>query len=280
MTSSFLLSLATFSYVIVMVLFFTYVFFQNKTFRSVIRAATTAGLAFNLAGWILRWIESARLGYGHVPLSNFYEALITISWCIVLVYIIIQWRYKTDILGVFIFPIVSLAMAYASLSPSVRDSIQPLMPALQSNWLTYHVLTCLLGYAAFTVAFGSSIAYLIKQGEKGKSKGGIPDLLPHADLLEEVIYKANAIGFLLLGIGIVTGSVWANVAWGSYWSWDPKETWSLITWIVYAVFLHARLTKGWKGKRMAVLSIIGFIAVLFTFLGVNFLLSGLHSYAS
>jgi cytochrome c-type biogenesis protein CcsB len=106
------------------------------------------------------------------------------------------------------------------------------------------------------------------------------EMLPSMESLDDIIYKTVAIGFLLLSIGIITGAVWANYAWGSYWSWDPKETWSLITWFVYAAFIHARLTRGWRGKRTAILSIIGFAAVLFTFLGVNFLLSGLHSYGS
>jgi cytochrome c-type biogenesis protein CcsB len=162
----------------------------------------------------------------------------------------------------------------------VRDEIEPLIPALQSNWLTYHVLTCFLSYAAFAVSFGASIAFLLKKrkGEIREEETGETGILPAATLLDEVIYKANAVGFLLLGIGIITGAVWANYAWGSYWSWDPKETWSLITWFIYAIFLHARLTRGWRGTRTAVLSIIGFCGVIFTFLGVNYVLSGLHSY--
>jgi cytochrome c-type biogenesis protein CcsB len=169
-------------------------------------------------------------------------------------------------------------MAYASLSSNVRDEIEPLIPALQSNWLTYHVLTCFLGYAAFAVSFGASIAYLIKDRKANMSSEN--SLLPQITVLDEVIYKGVGVGFLLLGIGIITGAVWANYAWGSYWSWDPKETWSLITWLIYATFLHARLTRGWRGKKTAILSIIGFCGVIFTFLGVNYLLSGLHSYAS
>jgi cytochrome c-type biogenesis protein CcsB len=169
-------------------------------------------------------------------------------------------------------------MAYASLSPNIQSEIEPLVPALQSNWLTYHVLTCFLGYAAFAVSFGSSIAFLIKNRKGNQPSVHEPGVLPTIDLLDEVIYKANAVGFMLLGVGIITGAVWANYAWGSYWSWDPKETWSLITWFIYAIFLHARLTRGWRGNKTAILSIIGFCAVIFTFLGVNYVLSGLHSY--
>jgi cytochrome c-type biogenesis protein CcsB len=119
----------------------------------------------------------------------------------------------------------------------------------------------------------------MKRQEKGEKEGGLISLFPSLDSLDELVYKTIVVGFPLLTIGIVTGAAWANYAWGSYWSWDPKETWSLITWFVYAIFLHARTTRDWRGKRTAILSIIGFVAVVFTYFGVNYLLSGLHSYA-
>jgi cytochrome c-type biogenesis protein CcsB len=261
-----------------MVLYFYYLFFRNKKLGRTIKALTIVGLLVHTTGLILRWIESYQLGYGHIPLTNLYETLVSMSWCTVLVLLIMQQRFKSDVLGVFIFPIVSIAMAYASLSPNVQDEIEPLIPALQSNWLTYHVLTCFLAYAAFATSFGGSIAFLMKNKKNGIPTGGFLDKLPELNLLDELIYKANAVGFMLLGVGIITGAVWANYAWGSYWSWDPKETWSLITWFIYATFLHARLTRGWRGNKTALLSIIGFLAVIFTFLGVNYVLSGLHSY--
>jgi cytochrome c-type biogenesis protein CcsB len=260
-----------------MALYFYYLFFRNKYLGILVKTITITGVLIHTAGLGLRWYESYQLGYGHITLSNMYEALVSMAWCTVLVLIVMEQKFKTEIMGVFVFPIVSIAMAYASLSPNVRDEIEPLIPALQSNWLTYHVITCFLGYAAFAVSFGASIAYLIKErkGNVSSEKG----VLPATVVLDEVIYKGVAVGFLQLGIGIITGAVWANYAWGSYWSWDPKETWSLITWFVYAAFLHARLTRGWRGKKTAILSIIGFAAVIFTFLGVNYVLSGLHSYA-
>ena len=280
MNSSFFLGLTTFSYLITMVLYFYYLFFRSKTLGIIIRAATVIALLIHTTGLGLRWYESYQLGYGHIPLSNMYEALVSMSWCIVLVLIVMEQKFKTETMGAFVLPLVSLAMAYASLSPNVRDEIEPLIPALQSNWLTYHVMTCFLGYAAFAVSFGASIAYLLKNKEAPPTTEEDSGSLPALEMLDELIYKANAVGFLLLGIGIITGAVWANYAWGSYWSWDPKETWSLITWLIYAAFLHARLTRGWRGRRTAVLSIIGFCGVLFTFFGVNYVLSGLHSYAS
>ncbi len=279
MDSSTFLGITTFIYLITMVLYFYHLFFRNKTLGIFIKITTSIGLLAHTTGLAMRWIESYQLGYGHIPLSNMYEALVSLSWCTVLVLIVMERKYKSDILGVFVFPIISIAMAYASLSPNVRDEIEPLIPALQSNWLTYHVITCFLGYAAFAISFGASIAYLIKNRKAKASSEESSGLLPDLNLLDEVIYKANAVGFLLLGIGIITGAVWANYAWGSYWSWDPKETWSLITWFIYATFLHARLTRGWRGNKTAILSIIGFCGVLFTFIGVNYVLSGLHSYA-
>jgi cytochrome c-type biogenesis protein CcsB len=174
-------------------------------------------------------------------------------------------------------PLVFLSIAYASLSPNINDRIQPLIPALKSNWLIAHVMTCFFGYAAFAIAFGISLMYLLACGDK-KGKGYLLSHFPKPAFLDNLTHQMVTFGFLFLSIGIITGAVWANSAWGSYWSWDPKETWSLITWFIYATLLHARLMRGWHGKRIAYISIIGFMAVLFTYFGVN-LLPGLHSYA-
>jgi len=169
-------------------------------------------------------------------------------------------------------------MAYASLSPNVSDRIQPLVPALKSNWLIVHVITCFLGYAAFAITFGISLMYLFKQSDT-EGKSHLLARFPESNVLDELTHQMVTFGFLFLSIGIITGAVWANSAWGSYWSWDPKETWSLITWFIYATLLHARMMRGWHGRRIAYLSIIGFMAVLFTYFGVN-LLPGLHSYGT
>jgi len=161
------------------------------------------------------------------------------------------------------------------------DRIQPLIPALKSNWLIAHVVTCFLGYAAFAVSCGISILYLVRRtASDNPHPKGIAIMLPTLRHLDEFNYQMIVFGFLWLSLGIITGSVWANSAWGTYWSWDPKETWSLITWLVYAALLHARSMQGWRGKRVAWLSVAGFGCVLFTYFGVNFLLSGLHSYAT
>jgi cytochrome c-type biogenesis protein CcsB len=219
------------------------------------------------------------MGIGHAPMSNLYESLVFFSWTIIMLYLYIEYKHKFSILGAFVTPFAYLSMAYATISPNVNEVIQPLVPALQSNWLISHVVTCFLGYAAFAVSCGVSFTYILKKRyEDRQGTGGVLAAFPSSRDLDELIYKAIAVGFPLLTIGIVTGAAWANYAWGTYWSWDPKETWSLITWFIYAAFLHARVTRGWRGVKAATLSIVGFVAVLFTYLGVNLLLSGLHSY--
>ncbi|MBU0697890.1 MAG: c-type cytochrome biogenesis protein CcsB, partial [Proteobacteria bacterium] len=161
---------------------------------------------------------------------------------------------------------------------NINDRIQPLLPALKSNWLIAHVISCFVGYAAFAVAFGISWMYLFKQRDP-EGKSHLLVLFPGTTILEELNHQLIMFGFLFLTIGIITGAVWANSAWGRYWGWDPKETWSLITWFIYATLLHARMMRGWRGRRIAYLSIVGFAAVLFTYFGVN-LLPGLHSYGA
>jgi cytochrome c-type biogenesis protein CcsB len=235
------------------------------------------GLIAQTVGLILRWLESYKMGIGHAPLSNLYESLIFFSWTIVLLYLIIEWRIKSRNLGAFVIPFAFFSMAFASFSPNVNSRIQPLIPALQSNWLISHVITCFFGYAALTIACGLGFMYLLKGLEKGERPRLFFRLLPGREIVDELTYHSVVIGFIFLTLGIITGSVWAYSAWGSYWSWDPKETWSLITWLIYAAVLHSRFVHGWRGKRMAIMSIIGFASVLFTYFGVNYL-PGLHSY--
>ncbi len=235
------------------------------------------GLIAQTFGLILRWFESYKMGIGHAPLSNLYESLIFFSWTIVLLYLIIEWRIKSRNLGAFVVPFAFFSMAFASFSPNVNARIQPLIPALQSNWLISHVITCFFGYAALTIACGLGFMYLLKGLEKGERPRLFFRFLPGREIVDELTYHSVVIGFIFLTLGIITGSVWAYSAWGSYWSWDPKETWSLITWLIYAAMLHSRFVRGWRGKRMAIMSIIGFASVLFTYFGVNYL-PGLHSY--
>ena len=278
MNSSGVLSIITFVYGLAG---FCYIFAWIFKKQSVSKAATWVafiGLAGNIVGIVMRWVESYQLGFGHAPLSNLYESLVFFAGTIVLIYLVIERKYGNRVIGAFVAPLAFLAMAYASLSPNISDRIQPLIPALKSNWLIAHVIACFIGYGAFAVAFGVSLMYLMKQ-KSADDTGSMMSLLPDADILDELNHQLVMFGFLFLSVGIITGAVWANSAWGRYWGWDPKETWSLITWFVYATLLHARLMRGWRGKRTALLSIGGFAAVLFTYFGVN-LLPGLHSYGS
>ncbi|PKN35801.1 MAG: c-type cytochrome biogenesis protein CcsB [Deltaproteobacteria bacterium HGW-Deltaproteobacteria-19] len=238
-----------------------------------------AGLLAHTAALLLRWRASYALGMGHAPLSNLYESLVFFAWAVVFLYLLVEWRTRNRTPGVFVVPVAFLLMAYASISPGVSDRIQPLIPALQSNWLTSHVITCFMGYAAFTVAFGLAILHLIKnrQRKPGREPSRFLTLIPDEHDLEELLYQSVLLGFVFLTLGIITGSVWAHYAWGTYWSWDPKETWSLVTWVIYAGLLHARYVRGWRGRRLAVLALVGFAAMLFTYLGVNYLPS-LHAY--
>jgi cytochrome c-type biogenesis protein CcsB len=235
------------------------------------------GFFIHLMGLLIRWWESYLMGYGYIPLANMYESLVFFSWTIVLVYLIVDIRYHQRTIGIFASPLAAITIAVTSLLPGVTSDIRFLVPALQSNWLAIHVITCMFGYAAFAISFGISIAYLF-QGKKRLSSSHTIRWLPPARTLDEINYKAITIGFPLLTIGIVTGAIWAHYSWGNYWSWDPKETASLVTWLIYAAFLHARYTHAWQGKKTALLSIVGFCAVIFTYFGVNFFLSGLHSY--
>ncbi len=280
MTSSLFFNITTFAYLISMLVFFAFLASRSKSVGTAAIAVTYGGLFVQTVAIGLRWKESYDMGVGHAPMSNLYESIVFFSWTIVLIYAILDIKYKYRVIGAFVMPFALLGMAWAQLG--MNTGIEPLVPALQSNWLLYHVITCFLGYAAFAVACGISIMYLIKAGSEAvadKPAGNtLLAMFPPTKVLDDLNYRSIMIGFPLLTLGIITGAAWANYAWGTYWSWDPKETWSLIVWFVYAAFLHARITKGWVGKRAAWLSIIGFAATIFCYLGVNLFLSGLHSY--
>ena len=278
MNSSGILSVVTFVYGFAAFLYVASWIFKKPGPGKLATGVTIAGLMGNITGIALRWIESYKLGYGHAPLSNLYESLVFFAGTIAVVYLVIEKKYHNRVIGAFAMPLPFLAMAYASLSPNISDRIQPLLPALKSNWLIAHVVACFIGYAAFAVAFGLSIMYLIKEKDS-EGKSHLIALFPKIGVLDELNHQMVMFGFLFLSVGIITGAVWANSAWGRYWGWDPKETWSLITWFIYATLLHARLTRGWQGRLIAYLSVAGFAAVLFTYFGVN-LLPGLHSYGS
>jgi cytochrome c-type biogenesis protein CcsB len=280
MTSSMLFNVTTISYMISTLIFLAFLATKNKNIGLSGTVAAAFGFIVQTTAIGLRWKESYDLGRGHAPLSNLFESVVFFAWTIILIFLIIDFKYKYRSVGFFVVPFALLGMAWAQLG--LDSGIEPLVPALQSNWLLYHVITCFLGYAAFAVACGLSIMYLIREKQEDSSAsspaGGVIAMFPSVKVLDDLNYKAIMIGFPLLTLGIVTGAAWANYAWGTYWSWDPKETWSLIVWFIYAAFLHARITRGWVGRRAAILSVVGFAATIFCYLGVNLFLSGLHSY--
>ena len=278
MNSSNILSIITFIYGLAAFLFIAFWVFKKQILEKSAYIITIVGVCGHTVAIIMRWVESYKLDIGHAPFSNMYESLIFFSWVICVVYIIIERKYGNRIIGAFATTLAFFAMAYASLSPNIDSRIQPLVPALKSNWLIAHVITCFIGYSAFAISAGVSFMYLLKEKDKG-NKSSFLGVFPKIEILNELNYQLIMFGFLFLTIGIISGSVWANSAWGRYWGWDPKETWSLITWFIYALLLHARMMRGWDGKRIAWLSILGFLAVLFTYFGVNYL-PGLHSYSS
>ena len=215
---------------------------------------------------VMRWSAA-----GRAPFSNMFESLVLFAWSVAVIYLVIRARRDIPWLGAASAAFCGLALAHAS---TYETAIKPLVPALQSNWLTFHVMTCFLGYGGFAVSCLVAVGFLVASRKSSSISEEV------RETLDLVMTRTISFGFLFLTLGILTGAVWANSAWGTYWSWDPKETWSLITWCVYAVFLHCRFMRGWRGVRAAWISIIGFISVLFTYFGVNFVLSGLHSYGS
>ena len=249
-----------------------------------------------------RWIIE-----GYFPLSNLYESLLFLTWTLLTIYLYIEFKTKSKLIGSVLIPIAVLINGFANLtlSPEMQKS-SPLVPALQSNWLMMHVSMMMLSYATLIIGSLLCLLFLVisnyqdvdlkiidtsysslsniildyyesqiltptnEISELGKLK------LLHS--LDNWSYRIIGLGFPFLTIGIIAGGIWANEAWGSYWSWDPKETWALITWIVFATYLHSRITKGWQGKKTAILGSLGFFVIWVCYLGVNFLGKGLHSY--
>ena len=249
-----------------------------------------------------RWIVA-----GYFPLSNLYESLLFLTWTLLSIYLFIETKTKSKLIGSILIPVAVLINGFANLtlSPEMQKS-SPLVPALQSNWLMMHVSMMLLSYATLIMGSLLCILFLVISRNKDVDLKIMDDsslplynimldyyeakLLSPSNEISELgklkllqsidnwSYRIIGLGFPFLTIGIISGGVWANEAWGSYWSWDPKETWALITWLVFATYLHARITKGWEGKKTAILGGLGFFVIWICYLGVNFLGKGLHSY--
>ena len=282
MNSSQFFGITTIAYLLSSAFYLGLLIFKNRTIGLVGMLLALGGVISQTIALGLRWYESYQMGIGHAPLTNMYESLVFFAWCTTLFYLFMEFRFKARVIGAFVMPFAFAAMAYASFAKRINQEISPLIPALQSNWLLAHVITCFIGYGAFAVAGGLGMMYLFKKNaqKSGQTESGLAASLPELRIIDDLTHKTIIFGFLWLSAGIITGAIWANEAWGTYWSWDPKETWSIITWFIYASTLHARFTRGWQGTRIAWLAILGFISVFFTYFGVNFLLSGLHSYGS
>lgn len=239
---------------------------------------------------LIRWINE-----GYFPLSNLYESLIFLSWGISTIHLIIEFQTKSRLLGAISSPILFLLSGFSSLTlPTDMQKALPLVPSLQSNWLMMHVSMMMISYSTLIIGSLFSILYLsfsfFKSEKKSYSLSANAtetsslvgsENISQLSLLQTVdiwSYRIIGLGFPFLTLGLISGAVWANEAWGSYWSWDPKETWALITWLVFATYLHSRLLKGWQGKNAAMLGSLGFFVIWICYLGVNFLGKGLHSY--
>nr|YP_009745208.1 cytochrome cheme attachment protein [Halymenia maculata]QIG87218.1 cytochrome cheme attachment protein [Halymenia maculata] len=255
---------------------------------------------------LLRWLNN-----GYFPLSNLYESLIFLTWGLTTIHLILEYKNNSKLIGAINIPVALFIIGFANLSLS-QDMQQPapLVPALRSNWLMMHVSIMMISYATLIIGSLLSILFLVISKGKNINVKGSANIYKvknveiiyhqnnstnkydnnHANVLiknnrmdilqsiDNLSYRIIGLGFPLLTIGIIAGAVWANEAWGSYWSWDPKETWALITWLIFAAYLHSRLTKSWQGKKPAILASVGFIVVWICYLGVNFLGKGLHSY--
>lgn len=229
------------------------------------------GFALHCVSLVLRYVE-----LDYAPVTSLYESLSFFAWTVVGIYLLFDLKYRSTILGAFVTPLALAAMIFGS---AVPKTAQPINPMLDSWWFPVHVVLAFSGNAIFTIAFVAAVMYLLQERMlKSKKFSALYFRLPSLDTLDTINYKCLTFGFPLLTMGIISGAIWANAAWGGYWRWDPKETWALITWFLYAALLHGRLTVGWRGRRAAIFAIIGFLCVLFTFLGVNLLLSGEHSF--
>ena len=278
-------------------------FFKEK--NNIVYLGRTSAIIANLLLFFIlgsRWIVA-----GYFPLSNLYESLLFLTWTLLTIYLYVENQTKSKLMGAVLIPVALLINGFANLtlSPDMQKA-SPLVPALQSNWLMMHVSMMMLSYA--TLIMGSLLCILFLVISKYQDvdlqivdESSLPlynvmldyyetKLFSPSDEISELgklkllqsldnwSYRIIGLGFPFLTIGIIAGGVWANEAWGSYWSWDPKETWALITWIIFATYLHSRITKGWEGKKTAILGGLGFFIIWICYLGVNFLGKGLHSY--
>ena len=263
-------------FVLALVLYWLGLLAKNNLLDDIASSFTSTAVLFGFTGLLVRWYESYLIGLdiGHIPISNLYEVFILFCLITSLLYLFYEEKFNTKKLGAFVLIVINAAVGFILWYTFDRhaDGVQPLVPALQSYWMKIHVPANFIGYGAFSIAAMVSIAYLLS------AKKILASYLPKLAVLDDLIYKSIAIGFIFFTIATILGAIWAAEAWGGYWSWDPKETWALIVWLNYAAWLHYRIVKGLRGTVLAWWALIGLIITTFAFLGVNMFLSGLHSY--
>ena len=256
-------------YFAAMILYFTFIAVKKDGIAKVAVILQLVGLVLHTIALVCRGI-----GAGRLPLTNQYEFATSFAWGLCLVSLIFVIRFRFPVLGAFAAPVIFLIIGYAAMQ---SKEVHELMPALRSNWLGFHVSTAIIAYGSFGVSFVLSIIFLLR--DKMRASGFLDQHIPDREKLDVISYRSVSLGLLFLTFTIITGAIWAERAWGSYWSWDPKETWSLVTWIVYAIYLHLRIRRGWQGRAAAIFAVVGFVCVMFTYIGVNTFLPGIHSYA-
>ncbi len=264
-----LFTVAMILYFAVMVLYFIFFALKKNKMAKIGSILLLIGFVLHTAAILIRGINAGRL-----PMTNQYEFASAFAWGLCLVSLIFIYRYHFQALGTFSAPVIFRIIGYAAME---SKDVHELMPALRSNWLGFHVSTAIVAYGAFGVSFAISFMFLLRDRMEDSAfwKAHVPD----KEKLDLISYRAVSLGLLFLTFTIITGAIWAERAWGTYWSWDPKETWSLITWIIYMIYLHLRLRRGWHGRSAAIFAVVGFICVIFTYIGVNTLIPGIHSYA-
>lgn len=273
--------------VIATLLFLAHLVIKKDFLRQAGNVAMGLGAVASLAALISRYAYMIKLDPHFFPLSNLFESVMFMVFCAFVMFLFVDRMFRAVGFGLVSAGLIATIMSLASLLPVRLKDASPLVPALQSYWLKIHVALMLASYAALFLSFVAAVIYLFFHYRdrflSPKAVGAAAAVTAKApittlEMLDELTYRMILLGFPLLAFGIITGGLWANHAWGTYWSWDPKETWALITWLVYAAYLHARITKDWRGAKAAWFAVAGFASVLVTYLGVNYLAQGLHTY--
>lgn len=270
-------------YVLATATYFIALFSKSSYVGKIATTLAWSGVTFGLVGMLVRWRESylINVDYGHIPVSSLYEVFILFSVITTLLYLYYEQKLKTRAIGGFVMLVVSAAVGFLLWYTFDRHAyvIQPLVPALKSYWMKIHVPANFIGYGSFSIAAMVGLAYLVTDSSiKKDPNSAFAAKMPSLEKMDDLMYKAISLGFAFFTIATILGALWAAEAWGGYWSWDPKETWALIVWLNYAAWLHIRMSKGWRGRPMAIWALVGLVVTTFAFLGVNMFLSGLHSY--